>query len=84
MVKNIEEVGKDDHSEEEDLFNIFMGNSKNQFESDIIKSRRLFLNAKVKLQAKINTLNVEREKYFIRYFETKIKNIGYASFDFAK
>ena len=47
MVKNIAEVEKDDHSEEEDLFNIFMGNNKNQFESDIVKSRRLFLNAKV-------------------------------------
>lgn len=48
MVKNIAKVEKEDHSEEEDIFNIFMGNSTNQFESDIIKSRRLFLNAKVK------------------------------------
>lgn len=47
MVKNIAKVEKNDHSEEEDLFDIFMGNNKNQFESDIIKSRRLFLNAKV-------------------------------------
>lgn len=47
MVKNIAEVENDNHSEEEDLFDIFMGNNKNQFESDLIKSRRLFLNAKV-------------------------------------
>jgi hypothetical protein len=47
MVKNITKVEKEDHSDEEDIFNIFMGNNTNQFESDIIKSRRLFLNAKV-------------------------------------
>lgn len=62
MVKNIAEVEKDDHSEEEDLFDIFMGNSKNQFESDIIKSRRLFLNAKVISLIKLTFTNKRKEK----------------------
>lgn len=50
MVKKFSESNNDEYSEEEgDLFNIFTENKSNQFESDIIKSRRLFLNAKVNI-----------------------------------
>jgi len=62
MVKNITKVEKEDHSDEEDIFNIFMGNNTNQFESDIIKSRRLFLNAKVIIKIEINFFNIRKGK----------------------
>lgn len=51
MVKEIKQNSDIDNESqsEQDLFKIFMGNNSNQFENDIIKSRRLFINAKVSI-----------------------------------
>ena len=46
MGKKIKDTNKIQDSEEE-LFDLFTTDKTDQFERDIIKSRRLFLNAKV-------------------------------------
>jgi len=50
MGKKIKETNKitDDSDSENELYDLFTTDRTDQFEKDIIKSRRLFLNAKVK------------------------------------
>ena len=46
MVKKISN-GQTDIQTEDDIYDMFLGNNTNQFEIELIKSRRLFINAKV-------------------------------------
>ena len=47
MVKKIKEAKKDNGDFDDELYDLFTSDRTDQFENEIIKSRRLFLNAKV-------------------------------------